>query len=82
MDAGEQADEIILPAEREHRVDQVVADTCFALLDFEAVGEEIEEFAADAFDTSISPELRYNLRLSPPFRNRPSDEREDADLVS
>jgi hypothetical protein len=40
MDAGEQADEIILPAEREHRVDQVVADAGFALLDLEAVGEE------------------------------------------
>ena len=41
-DAGEQADEIVLAAEREHRVDQVVADPGFALLDLEAVGEEVE----------------------------------------
>ena len=41
-DAGEQADEIVLAAEREHRVDQVVADAGFALLDLEAVGEEVE----------------------------------------
>ena len=41
MDAGEQADEIVLTAEREHRVDQVVADARFALLDLEAVGEEV-----------------------------------------
>ena len=43
MDAGEQADEIILAAESEHGVDEVVADTGFALLDLEAVGEEIED---------------------------------------
>ncbi len=34
VDPGEQADEIVLPAEREHRVDQIVADAGFALLDF------------------------------------------------
>ena len=34
MDPGEEAHEIVPPAEREDRVDQVVADTCFALLDF------------------------------------------------
>ena len=45
MDPGEQADEIVLPAQREHRIDQVVADTGFALLDLEAVGEEIEQIA-------------------------------------
>ena len=43
MDAREQADEIVLPAQREHRVDQVVADAGFALLDLEAVVEEVEE---------------------------------------
>ena len=42
MDAREQPDEIVLAAEREHRVDQVVADAGFALLDLEAVGEEVE----------------------------------------
>ena len=43
VDAGEQADEIVLPAEREHRVDQVVADAGFALLDFETVGKKVEQ---------------------------------------
>ncbi len=42
-DAGEQTDEIVLSAEREHRVDQVVANAGFALLDLEAVGEEVEQ---------------------------------------
>ena len=45
MNAREQADEIILPPKREHRVDQIVPDTGFALLDFEAVGEEVEKSA-------------------------------------
>ena len=40
MDAGEQADEVVLAAKREDGVDKVVADTGFALLDFEAVSEE------------------------------------------
>ena len=40
MDAGEKADEIVLAAEREHRVDEVVADAGFALLDFEAIDQE------------------------------------------
>ena len=43
MDAGEQADEIVLPAECEYRVDQVVTDARLALLDLEAVGEEVEQ---------------------------------------
>ena len=34
----EKADKIILPAKREHGIDQIVPDTCFALLDFQAVG--------------------------------------------
>src|SRR5690606_20462789 len=41
MDAGEQADEIVFAAECEDRVDQIVADAGFALLDLEAVGEEV-----------------------------------------
>ncbi len=40
LHAGEQADEIVLAAKGEDSVDQVVADTGFALLDFEAVGEK------------------------------------------
>jgi hypothetical protein len=44
MDAREQTDEIVLPAKREHRVNQVVADTGFLLLDLEAFGEEVENF--------------------------------------
>ena len=43
VNAGEQADEIVLAAKREHRVDQVVADPGFLLLDLEAVGEEPNE---------------------------------------
>ena len=46
MDAGEQTDEIVLTTEREYRVDKVVAHACFALLDFEAVSEEIEQIVA------------------------------------
>jgi len=41
--AGEEADEVVLAAQREHGVDEVVADPGLALLDLEAVGEEIEE---------------------------------------
>ena len=40
MDTGEQAHEIVLAAECEHGVDQVVTNACFALLDFQAVGKE------------------------------------------
>ena len=43
MDAGEQADEIVLPAQREHCIDQVVADACLALLDFETVRKKISD---------------------------------------
>ena len=46
MDAGEQADEIVLATESEHGVDQIVADASFALLDLEAIGEEIEKVAS------------------------------------
>jgi hypothetical protein len=35
-----EADEIILATEREDGIDQVVADTGFALLDFQAVGDK------------------------------------------
>ena len=43
MDAGEQADKIVLAAEREDRVDQVVANPGLALLNLEAVGKEVEQ---------------------------------------
>ena len=42
MNPREQTDEIVLAAEREYRVDQVVPNPGLALLDFEAVGEEVE----------------------------------------
>src|SRR3546814_12109084 len=50
MDPREQADEIILAGAiffsgSEYRVDQVVANAGLALLDLEAVGEEVEQFA-------------------------------------
>ena len=40
---SEQTDEIVFPTQRKHRIDQVMPDTRLALLDFEAVGEEVEE---------------------------------------
>ena len=55
MDAGEQANEIVLPAEREDRVDQVVADAGFALLDLEAVGEEVDDLADLLVELSARP---------------------------
>src|SRR3546814_18177142 len=50
MDPREQADEIILAGAiffsgSEYRVDQVVANAGLALLDLEAVGEEVQPFA-------------------------------------
>ena len=39
----EQPNQIILTAERKHRVDQVVTNPSFALLDLEAVGEERDQ---------------------------------------
>jgi hypothetical protein len=59
-DAGEQADEIILAAEREHRVDQIVADTRFLLLDLEAVGAEVHKLlkCGNSRITSFSIKLR------------------------
>ena len=36
----QQADKIILPTKREHRIDQIMTKPCFSLLNFEAVGEE------------------------------------------
>jgi ABC-type uncharacterized transport system permease subunit len=53
MDAREQADEIVLTPEREHRVDQIVADTSLALLDLEAVGEEVRELLLNASKKNI-----------------------------
>ena len=38
-----EADQIVFAAERENRVDQIVADTGFALLDLEAVGNETKK---------------------------------------
>ena len=43
LHAGEQTDKIILAAEGEHGVDQIVANAGFALLDFQAVGEEVQQ---------------------------------------
>jgi hypothetical protein len=68
VDAREQADEIVLAAEREHSVDQVVTDTGFALLDLEAVGEEVEELScrnirslAKFLKLSLGPRARDNF---------------------
>ena len=47
-DPGEEANEVVLAAEREHGVDQVVADAGLALLDLEAVGEEGGQCIEDA----------------------------------
>ena len=61
MDAGEQADEIVLAAEREHRVDQVVADAGFALLDLEAVGEEVEN--ALTIDPACTLPMLFSIEI-------------------
>ena len=42
LDPRHQPHQIVLMAEREHRVDQVVADALFLQRDFQAVGEEIQ----------------------------------------
>ncbi len=47
----EQANEIILAAERKHRIDEIVPDPCFALLDLEAVGNEGQQDAEHFFLT-------------------------------
>ena len=68
MDAGEQADEIIFATQREHCVDQVVTDTGFALLDLEAVGEEVED---NLFGNGIRTQTyqrRCNSRIPSIFR--------------
>ena len=49
VDAREQPDQIVAPA-RENRIDQIVANAGFALLDFEAVEEEIGNV-----ETIVSP---------------------------
>jgi len=62
MDAGEQADEIVLPAQREHRVDQVMADASLALLDLETVGEEVSNFS-DAKESSLPGIRNHSMRM-------------------
>ena len=67
VDTGKQADEIILAAKREHRVDQVVANTGFALLDLEAVGEEVEDFHLEVMifrQCFVAPKVGF-LRRKP-----------------
>ena len=44
--AGEQPHEIVLAAEREHRIDEVVPNPGFALLNLQAVGEEVRSMLA------------------------------------
>ena len=61
VDAAEQADQIVLPAEREHRVDQVVADACFTLLDFEAVGKEGQENLRKGVNIFELPPIMFNF---------------------
>ena len=41
--AGKQAHEIVLSTQREHRIDQIVPNAGLALLNLEAVGEEVEQ---------------------------------------
>ena len=64
MDPGEQADEIILTAECEHRVDQIVADTRFALLNFEAVGEEIKKIECLSWEQTLKPFALHHCATS------------------
>ena len=63
-DAGEQADEVVLAAEREHGVDEVVADAGFALLNFEAIDQECDEVKPNLFDVCESDVTEYCIRLN------------------
>ena len=42
-DPGEETDQVILVAQREHGGDEVVADPLFAQMDLEAIGEERQQ---------------------------------------
>ena len=65
VDAGEQADEIVLATEREDGVDQVVADAGLALLDFEAVDEELKQGSGNIWRSSqICPLQRVGSAYS------------------
>ena len=68
MNAGEQADEIVLPTEREHRVDQVVANARLTLLDLEAVNKEGKHFVRDEIDIAIDNYQGANAPMRPPQR--------------
>ena len=43
LDPADDHEQIVLPRQREHRVDQIVARAFFAEVDFQAIGEEGEE---------------------------------------
>ena len=64
LDPGQQPDQIVLPAQRKHRSDQIVPHALLAQHDLEPVGEEIEECGLRRFATR---------KL---LRRRPDDRRE------
>ena len=43
LDPADDHEKIVLPRQREHRIDQIVARAFFAEVDFQAIGEEGEE---------------------------------------
>ena len=45
LHAGKQADKIVFATQRQHGVDKIISNTGFALLDLEAISEEVEQFA-------------------------------------
>ena len=45
LDPADDHEKIVLPRQREHRVDEIVPRALFAQVDFQAVGEEGEEVA-------------------------------------
>ena len=47
LDPADDHEKIVLPRQREHRVDQIVPRAFFAEVDFQAIGEEGEEVRVD-----------------------------------
>ena len=71
LDAADDHQEIVLAAEREHRIDEIVPRALLAELDLQAVGEESEKIARKLL--ASTPNLRpfpaspANCRLALPF---------------
>ena len=71
MDAGEQADKIVLAPQCEHGIDQVVANARFLLLDLQAVSEEVQNIAlANAHPQAVGSDDLDDAQRSAAKRER------------